>query len=134
MIFQPTKSRRNVVLALRFAQSKAARAGVRASNACRVVSICGLFADHESITEGIYRDFDEATLLHRFWLAIRPTDRIFAADANRVLSLLRERSWVLNLIPSPEIDLRRIYGPELLDTQRMWSRDGVTPPTERACV
>ena len=120
MIFKPTKSKRNVVLALQFVGTKATQSRFLSSQAPRITRICALFADHESITEGLYNDEDEATLLRQFWQAINASDRIFAADVEKSLSLLRQRSWDLDVIPYSEIDLRRVYCHELWDTQRMW--------------
>jgi hypothetical protein len=125
MIFTPTKSKRNVVLAVQFARTVATQPQFQSSQGPRIVRIYALFADHESITEGLFNDKDEATLLRRFWQAIRAGDRIFAADVGKALSLIRQRSWDLDLIPSPEIDLRQVYGPELWDTQKMWTRGDI---------
>src|SRR5882762_8247398 len=111
MIFTPTESKRNVVLALQFVRTKATQPKFRSTEAPRIARIRAFFADHECITEGLYNDNDEATLLRRFWQAIHASDRIFAADVERCLSLIRQRSWELDVIPSPEIDLRRVYCP-----------------------
>lgn len=64
-------------------------------------------------------------LLSRFWKAMRPNDRIFGANIASVLDLVRRRSWNLKVVPSAEIHLRQVYVHELLDTQKMWHRDGI---------
>lgn len=122
MIFTPTKSKRNVVLAVQVARTVATQPQFQSSQSFQIVRICALFADHESITEGLFNDKDEATLLRRFWRAIRVSDRIFAADVEKAMSVIRHRSWALDLIPSTDVDLRTVYFAELWDTQRMWSR------------
>jgi hypothetical protein len=122
MIFTPTKSKRNVVLAVQFARTVSVQSQFSSNQVRRIARIRAFFADHESITEGLFNDMDEATLLRRFWQAINASDRIFAADVEKAVSLLRQRSWDLDVIPSPEIDLRRVYCHELWDTQRMWKR------------
>jgi hypothetical protein len=122
MIFKPTRSRCNVVLTLQFVGARATQLQFQSSQSPQLARICALFADHESITEGLFNDKDEATLLRRFWQAINAGDRIFATDVEKALSLIRQRSWDLDVIPSPEIDLRKVYCHELWDTQRMWAR------------
>jgi hypothetical protein len=126
MMFKPTRSKRNVVLAPRFVRIGAAQLESQRTEVLKIDRISAFFVDHESITEGLYTDKDEATLLRQFWQAIRPSDRIFAADVEKTLSLIRRRSWDLNLIPSLEIDLCKVYCPELHDTQRMWSRGQIS--------
>jgi hypothetical protein len=121
MIFKPTSSKRNVVLAPRFVGIGTAQLKFQSTEIPKVARISAFFVDHESITEGVYNDKDEATLLRQFWQAIRASDRIFAADVEKTMSLIRRRTWHLDLIPSPEIDLRTVYFAELWDTQRMWS-------------
>jgi len=106
-MFKPTRSKRNVVLAPRFVRIGAAQLESPRTEVLKIARISAFFVDHESITEGLYTDKDEATLLRQFWQAIRPSDRIFAADVEKTLSLIRRRSWDLNLIPSLEIDLCR---------------------------
>jgi len=117
MIFTPTKSKRNVVLAAQFVGARATQPQLQSSQSTQIARICALFADHESITEGLFNHKNEATLLRRFWQAINAGDRIFAADVEKALSLIRQRSWDLDVIPSPEIDLRKVYCQELWDTE-----------------
>lgn len=50
-----------------------------------------------------------------------PTIVSFAADVTEGFSLLRQRSWLLDVIPAPQIDLRCVYGVQLWDTGRMWT-------------
>jgi hypothetical protein len=134
MIFTPTESKRNVVLALQVVRTKATRSKFQSTETPRIARIRAFFADHECITEDFYNDNDEATLLRRFWKAIHASDRIFAADVQRCLSLIRRRSWDLDVIPSPEIDLRRVYCPELWDTQRMWRRGEICCSEHRTSI
>ena len=121
MIFKPTRSRRNVVLVVHINKRATQNTARRHIETRRIVRISALFADHERITEGVFGDSDEATLLNNFWKAMRAGDSIFGADIASRLELVRRRSWILRVIPSAEIHLRQIYCHELLDTQRMWS-------------
>lgn len=126
MIFKPTRSRRNVLLAVQTTKVAANQTGRRSREIRSVTRISALFADHERITEGLFKNADEAILLCRFWTAIRPNDRIFGADIVNGLELVRRRSWDLRVIPSEEIHLRQIYCHELWDTQRMWTRGEIS--------
>jgi transposase InsO family protein len=126
MNFKPTEDQRSVLLALQFVKCGATQPASRSSETPRIASISALFADHEGTTLDIYEHRDEATLLRRFWLSLRANDRIFSADVTEGLSLLRQRSWLLNVIPAPQIDLCCVYGVELWDTRLMWT-DGYTP-------
>ena len=123
MIFKPTSSKRNVVLSPRFVRVEAAQPEVQSTEFLKVARIAAFFVDHESITEGFYNDKDEATLLRQFWQALRASDRIFAADVENVMSVICQRSWAIDLIPSHDIDLRTLYFAELFDTQKLWRRD-----------
>jgi hypothetical protein len=121
MNFKPTKHQRSVLLSLQFVNYGAARPGSRPSETPRIASISALFADHKDINVKIFEDCDEASLLRQFWLSLRANDRIFAANVAEGFSLLRQRSWLLDVIPAPQIDLRCVYGVQLCDTCRMWT-------------
>ncbi|MBB5317446.1 hypothetical protein [Tunturibacter empetritectus] len=123
MLFEPTKSKRNVVLALQIVRTASRKSAPSIADSPRISRIAALFCDHERITERLFDDRDEAVLLLRFWQAIRPSDRIFCADVVKRLALVRKRSWRLGVLPSIEIDIRQVYKPELYDTQKMWSEN-----------
>jgi hypothetical protein len=118
MTFKPTEPQRTVLLSLQFTYPEP---GSRSTETPRVTCISALYADHDDIAVEILDDRDEAALLRRFWLSLRPGDQIFAANAAEALSLLRHRSWLLDVIPAPQIDLRCVYGVELWDIGRMWN-------------
>lgn len=119
MIFTPTAFKRNVVLAVKIEEftNPSHRVG---SN--RITRICALFCDHVRMTEGLFDDDDEAALLLTFWRAVRSSDRFFSADVEKVLAIIRLRTWQLGLLPSAEIELRRVYGPDLHDTSEIFSK------------
>jgi hypothetical protein len=121
MNFKPTEHQRSVLLSLQFVKSEAAQPGSRPRETPRIASISALFADHKDINVEIFEDCDEASLLRQFWLSLRANDHIFAADVAEGFSLLRQRSWLLDVIPAPQIDLRCVYGVQLWDTCRMWT-------------
>jgi hypothetical protein len=126
MNFKPTEHQRSVLLSLQFVNYGAAQSGSRPSETPRIASISALFADHDDITVELFDDRDEAALLHRFWRSLRANDQVYAADVAEGLSLLRHRSWLLDVIPAPEIDLRCVYAIQLWDTARMWKK-GYSP-------
>lgn len=120
MNFRPIEHQRSVLLALHFARP-AAQSKSRPSETLRISSISALFGASDDISVAIFNGDDESALLHRFWLSLRPNDRILAADVAQKLSLLRQRSWLLDVIPAAKIDLRCVYGVQLWDTGRMWT-------------
>jgi len=120
------QSRRSVLLALMFAKRSDAPSVSKSIEDVRVAKISALFADGKDVTVDRFESSDEAALLRRFWRSLRPNDRIFARNANRDFEILRRRSWLLDVVPARDIDLRSIYGIELWDTDRMWT-SGYTP-------
>jgi hypothetical protein len=134
MIFKPTRSRRNVLLAVQTTKVAANQTGRRSREMRSVTRISALFAEHERITEGVFMDEDEAKLLGRFWRAIRPNDRIIGSDIANGLKLIRRRSWDLKVIPSAEIHLRQVYCHEILDTQQLWKHGEFTAMKDLTCA
>lgn len=128
MTFKPTQSQRSVLLALKFMPISSIPAESQPAETMRVSSISALFAGVDDITVEIFTDRCEATLLRRFWQSIRADDRIFAANVAAGISMLRRRAWTLDVLPSPEIDLRCVYCVELNDTGRMWTSGFVPYP------
>src|ERR1700723_3342898 len=123
MILKPTKAERNVVVAPQFAKKLANQ--TRSGETLRVVRICVLFHDYKRLYQERFENDDETTLLSCFWKALRAGDRIFAADVEMTLSLLRRRSWALRVFPSPKIHLRQVYDHQVIDTRTMWNRSEI---------
>lgn len=126
MNVKPTEHQRTVLLSLQFADDRTAQPGSRPTETPRINCISALYACHDDISVDIYDDVDEGALLRRFWLSLRAGDQVFAADAEEALSLLRHRSWLLDVIPGRGIDLRDVYGIQAWDTKQMW-KHGYTP-------
>jgi hypothetical protein len=119
MNFKPTQTQRSVLLEIRFTSHCNVQSGLQSIDTIRISAISALFADCENTTVETFSDQDEAVLLHRFWLSMRAGDRVFAADVEEGLTVLRLRSWMLHVLPSREINLRCVYGIEQIDTGKM---------------
>ena len=119
MKFLPSSDKRNVVLAIQTV-SQDCKTPLEGQKVLRITSICALFCDRDRITERLYTSQDESELLNSLWWDIRASDRVFAANVMATMALVWEQSWQLGVLPSVQIDLRHVYGPELWDTQRMW--------------
>ena len=127
-MYKPTHDRRSVLLALRITEDDNVTASPQTGTSRRVAGISALFADPDTTTVERF-DGDEAALLDSFWRSMRRNDRVFAADVANGLSLLRERSWQLGVIPGPGIDLNTLYDLEEIDTTAMWGTvDGPRRP------
>src|SRR5664279_5042150 len=121
MNLKPTDHQRSVLLSLQFANWGTAQPGSRPTETPRITCISALFTDRDSIDVEIFDDQDEAALLTRFWRSLRAGDQVYAANVEEGLSLVRHRSWLLDVFPAPGIDLGSVYGIQLWDTARMWT-------------
>jgi hypothetical protein len=128
MTFKPTKTQRSVLHAIKFTKCSDAQPRSNSIDTMRVTAISALFADCDTTTVEIFSDQHEADLLRHFWLSMRANDRIFAANVAEGISMLRRRAWDLDVLPSPEIDLRSVYDVEMLDTGTMWATGYIPYP------
>jgi len=127
MTFKPTETQRSVLLAIKFTNCGDAQENSHSIETMRVTAISTLFADCDTTTVEIFSDQNEAALLRRFWLSLRTGDRVFAADIEVGLTIIRLRSWALGVLPSLEINLSCVYGLQLVDTGEMWASGGDVP-------
>jgi predicted PolB exonuclease-like 3'-5' exonuclease len=91
----------------------------------RIVCICLLVDDGCAIREIAIASEDERQIITEFWNAIRPTDilvghNILAFD----LAFLRQRSWILGIRPTRQIDTRKYYTTDVADTLELWTNWG----------
>lgn len=91
----------------------------------RIVCICLLVDDGCAIREIAIASEDERQIITEFWNAIRRTDilvghSILAFD----LAFLRQRSWILDIRPTREIDTRKYYTTDVVDTLELWTNWG----------
>ena len=93
----------------------------------RVACICMLVDDGVQLLEYSFAEENEATLLREFWEQIRPNDLFIGHNALEFdLTFIRQRSMVNGILPSREIDLRRFYSHDVVDTMHLWSNWGST--------
>jgi DNA polymerase III epsilon subunit-like protein len=91
----------------------------------RIVCIGLLIDDGEQITERAIIEQDEKLILERFWEALRPTDVLVGHNILEFdLPFIRQRSWVLGILPSRTLDLRKYYTGEVTDTMQVWTNWG----------
>jgi hypothetical protein len=70
----------------------------------------------------LFIDRDERKILKDFWAIVHPTDLLIGHNILEFdLSFLRQRSWVLDIKPSREVNLRKYYTDEVFDTMQIWS-------------
>ena len=91
----------------------------------RIVCIGLLIDDGERITETALTDQDEGLLLRRFWQILQPGDILVGHNVLEFdLPFIRQRSWILGITPSREIDCRRYYTHDVVDTMAVWTNWG----------
>lgn len=93
----------------------------------RVVCVCLLVDDGQTIVEESLVDQDEARIIRGFWEVVYQGDVFIGHNAFGFdLPFLRQRSWVLGIRPSRRIDLRRFYTGDVIDTMETWNNWGAT--------
>ena len=91
----------------------------------RIVCIGLLIDDGEHIAEIALTDQDEGLLLRRFWDTVQPSDVLVGHNVLEFdLPFIRQRSWILGVAPSRQIDCRRYYTNEVVDTMAVWTNWG----------
>jgi predicted PolB exonuclease-like 3'-5' exonuclease len=125
---KPSSSRRNVVLNVETAFTNPADPnGTLSTQTRRVVSITMLVDDGISIIEHSFVSLDEESVLRQFWEHVNPGDLFIGQNGLEFdLSLVRQRSWVIGIKPSSDIDLRKYYSHDLIDIMYMWSEWSAT--------
>jgi predicted PolB exonuclease-like 3'-5' exonuclease len=125
---KPSASRRNVVLNIETVTTNPSDPrGTVSAYARSVVCISMLVDDGTSIIEHSFVSLDEESMLRQFWERVNPKDLFIGQNSLEFdLSLVRQRSWIVGIKPSSDIDLRRFYSHDLIDIMPMWSKWGAT--------
>jgi hypothetical protein len=125
---KPSASRRNVVLNIEAAAiNPSDPRGTVAAHTRSVVCISMLVDDGISIIEHSFVSLDEERLLRQFWGRVNPGDLFIGQNSLEFdLSFVRQRSWIVGIKPSSDVDLRRFYSHDLIDIMHMWSQGGAT--------
>jgi DNA polymerase elongation subunit (family B) len=88
----------------------------------RVICIGLLIDDATNVAEIMFADEDEHRLIDDFWRTIAPGDVIVGHNIQEFdLRFLRQRSWILGIVPSRTIDTRRYYTRDVVDTLQLWT-------------
>lgn len=99
--------------------------GALAALTGRIVCICLLIEDGQSVSEIAIAHEDERQILCDFWDAVRLTDILVG---HNILSFdipfIRQRSWILGIKPSREFDTRKYYTADVIDTLEVWTNWG----------
>ncbi|MGA2923277.1 MAG: ribonuclease H-like domain-containing protein [Candidatus Sulfotelmatobacter sp.] len=91
----------------------------------RIVCIGMLIDDGAQITELAIAEEDEAQILTKFWATIQPADVIVGHNVHEFdIPFIRQRSWIMNIRPSRNIDLRKFYTVDVWDSMQVWSNWG----------
>lgn len=110
MTICPTPTRRTIILAVQTADANQSRPNhVVPAHTEVIICIHLIIDDGARVTEVRFSDAAEADLLQKFWGAVQPDDVFFGCGIVDCLARLRQRSWAWNLIPSREVDLRKVY-------------------------
>jgi DNA polymerase elongation subunit (family B) len=124
--FQSTQSRRLVALDIETVSlTPTDPKGALDALAGRIVCIGLLFDDGENVTEQALIDQDERRILEQFWKLIQPTDVFVGHNVLGFdLPFILQRSWILRVQPSREVNLRKYYTTEVFDTMQVWTNWG----------
>ena len=99
--------------------------GALAAITGRIVCICLLIDDGLTTLEIAIAHENERQILSEFWNELSPTDILVG---HNILSFdipfIRQRSWILGIKPSREIDTRKYYSADFLDTLEIWTNWG----------
>jgi DNA polymerase elongation subunit (family B) len=91
----------------------------------RIVCIGMLIDNGTQITELAIAEEDEAQILTKFWATIQPADVIVGHNVHEFdIPFVRQRSWIMNIRPSRNIDLRKFYTVDVWDSMQVWSNWG----------
>jgi predicted PolB exonuclease-like 3'-5' exonuclease len=129
MNIRPSASRRNVVLDIETVTTdRSCPKGALSAPTGQVVCICMLVDDGANMIERSFVSTNEESLLRQFWDHVNPNDLFIGHNILEFdLSFVRQRSWIVGLKPSRDIDLRRYYSHDLVDIMHLWSNWGSTP-------
>jgi DNA polymerase III epsilon subunit-like protein len=90
----------------------------------RIVCIGMLTDEDGKLTELALIDEHEHRLLEQFWASLRTSGADLLIGHNILnfdLAFIRQRSWILGVPPSRQIDVRRYYTGEVVDTLQLWA-------------
>jgi hypothetical protein len=88
----------------------------------RIVCIGLLFDDGQKTTEAPVVELDERRLLERFWSSLGEADVLVGHNLLEFdLPFIRQRSWIHGIQPSRQIDLRKYYTADVVDTMQVWN-------------
>ncbi len=126
MRITPSCNRRNIFLDIETVTlDPADPKGALSAATGRVVCVCLLVDDGQTILEESFVDHDEATIIRSFWEVVYRGDVFIGHNAFGFdLPFIRQRSWILGIRPSRRIDLRRFYTNDIVDTMEVWSNWG----------
>jgi predicted PolB exonuclease-like 3'-5' exonuclease len=128
MRITPTLQRRNVFLDIEtVALDPDDDKGALSAASGRIVCICLMIDDGQTIAEEAMIDQDENLIIRRFWDLVYAGDVFIGHNAFGFdLPFVRQRSWILGIRPSRRVDLRRFYTNDVIDTMETWSNWGAT--------
>jgi DNA polymerase elongation subunit (family B) len=127
MNLRPTPDRANVFLDIETASLDNNPEGALSALKGRLLCVCTLTDDGNSLKERAFVGEDETELLKAFWGSVRPGQCFVGHNAlNFDLTFIRQRSWILGVRPSRRIDLRRFYSQDVIDTMQLFSNWGAT--------
>jgi DNA polymerase elongation subunit (family B) len=127
MNLRPTPDRANVFLDIETASLDNNPEGALSALKGRLLCVCTLTDDGNSLKEQAFVGEDETELLKAFWGSVRPGQCFVGHNAlNFDLTFIRQRSWILGVRPSRRIDLRRFYSQDVIDTMQLFSNWGAT--------
>lgn len=118
-------NRRTVAMDIETVSLSADEKGALSAIGGRIVCICLLVDDGCAMREIAIASADERHIVCEFWRAIRPTDilvghNILAFD----LAFIRQRSWILGIRPTRQIDTRKYHTTDVADTLELWTNWG----------
>jgi DNA polymerase III epsilon subunit-like protein len=90
----------------------------------RIVCIGELLDEDGKLTERALIDEDEHRLLEYFWASLRPSGADLLIGHNILefdLPFIHQRSWILGVPRSRQIDMRRYYTGDVVDTLQLWT-------------
>ncbi len=91
----------------------------------RVVCIGMLIDDGQMVSEITCADEDERRLITHFWRTVAPGDVLLGHNVlDFDLRFLRQRSWILGILPSRTLDTRKYYSGDVIDTLQLWTNWG----------
>ena len=88
----------------------------------RIVCIGLLLDDGEGTSEIAFVDEDEKSLIEAFWETVGRYDLLVGHNIlDFDLMFIKQRSWILDIRPSWNINMKRFYTTEIFDTMQVWS-------------